>query len=195
MLSGILKDYSRLMKRVEKLFVYAHLKKDEDNTDPKAQALMDRAMSLLVETEGICSFLVPDILKIDKSELDRLVKEDGELSDYTHYLLDVSRRREHTLSADNEKILALTGELAASPQIIFGMIDNADIKFPVIKDGDDNDTELTKGRYPIFMESRKRQVRKSAFEALYQTYGRQENTILSTLNSSVKKDIFFSISI
>jgi oligoendopeptidase F len=191
-LSKILKDYSKLMEKVEKLFVYAHMRKDEDNTDQDSQALMDRARSLLVETEGTCSFLVPDILKIDHRQLEKLISEDGGLSDYTHYLKDISRRREYILSADNEKILALSGELAASPQLIFGMIDNADIKFSIIKDENNNSIELTKGRYSKFMESRARDVRKDAFEALYAAYGKQKNTLSSTLSSSIKKDIFFS---
>jgi len=191
-LSKILKDHSKLMEKVEKLFVYAHMRKDEDNTDQDFQALMDRAMSLLVETEGTFSFLVPDILKIDPRELEKLINRDKDLSDYTHHLKDISRRREHILTADNEKILALSGELAASPQLIFGMIDNADIKFPVIEDENNNSVELTKGRYSKFMESRIRQVRKDSFEALYSSYGKQKNTLSSTLSSSIKKDIFFS---
>jgi len=191
-LSMVLKEYSRLMQTAEKLFVYAHLKKDEDNADQEAQALMDRARSLLVETESTCSFLVPDILKIDPGMLQRLINTDSRLSDYTHYLEDISRRRYHTLSADNEKILAMSGELAASPQVIFSMIDNADIKFPVIRDEDGKEIELTKGRYSKFMECRNRDIRRNAFKALYKTYDRQKNTISSTLNSSIKKDIFFS---
>jgi oligoendopeptidase F len=104
----------------------------------------------------------------------------------------VARRRKHTLSADNERILAMTGEMAASSQLIFGMIDNADIRFPSIKDEEGNDVELTKGRYAKFMESRTRRIRKDAFDALYETYGKQKNTISSTLSSSVKKDLFYS---
>jgi len=191
-LSKILKDHSKLMKKVEKLFTYAHMRKDEDNTNQDSQALMDRAMSLLVEAESTFSFLVPDILKIDPEELKKLISRDKDLLDYTHYLKDISRRRKHTLTADNEKILALSGELAASPQLIFGMIDNADIKFPAIEDENNNSVELTKGRYSKFMESRTRQVRKDAFKALYSTYGKQKNTLSSTLSSSIKKDIFFS---
>ncbi len=191
-LSSILKEYSQLMKRAEKIFVYAHLKKDEDNSDQGSQALMDRARSLLVETESACSFLVPDILRIDAEELEDFLHSDSRLSDYDHYLHDVARRKKHTLSADNERILAMTGEMAASSQLIFSMIDNADIKFPSIKDEEGNDVELTKGRYAKFMESRERTVRKDAFNALYDTYGKQKNTISSTLNSSVKKDLFYS---
>jgi oligoendopeptidase F len=127
----------------------------------------------------------PDILK-------DLMKSDNRLSDYTHYLKDISRQRKHVLSHKEENILALSGEMAASSQLIFGMIDNADIKFPAIKDSNGESCELTKGRYSKFMESRDRRVRKDAFEALYTTYEKQKNTISSTLSSSVKKDFFFS---
>jgi oligoendopeptidase F len=191
-LPAVLQEYSLIMKKTEKLFVYAHLKRDEDNSDQASQALMDRARTLLVEAESICSFLIPDILKIDAGELKRLLAGDKRLSDYTHYLRDVIRRKKHTLSAENERILAMAGDMAASSQLIFGMIDNADISFPAIKDEEGNKVELTKGRYAKFMESKARKVRRHAFNSLYTTYGKQKNTLSAALSSSVKKDLFYS---
>jgi len=188
----ILDSYSSLMEKVEKLFIYAHMLKDQDNTNTDSQALLDRARSLTVEAEGNSSFLIPEILKMKPDILDDLMKSDNRLSDYTHYLKNISRQRKHVLSHKEEKILALSGEMAASSQLIFGMIDNADIKFPAIKDSDGKVVELTKGRYSKFMESRDRRVRRDAFKALYTTYKKQKNTISSTLSSSVKKDLFFS---
>ena len=188
----ILDSYSSLMEKVEKLFIYAHMLKDQDNTNTDSQALLDRARSLMVEAESNSSYLVPEILKVKPDILKDLMKSDNRLSDYTQYLKDISRQRKHVLSHEEEKILALSGEMAASSQLIFGMIDNADIKFPAIKDSDGESCELTKGRYSKFMESRNRRVRKDAFMALYTTYEKQKNTISSTLSSSVKKDLFFS---
>jgi len=191
-LPEILDSYSSLMEKVEKLFIYAHMLKDQDNTNTDSQALLDRANSLMVEAESSSSYLVPEILKMDPDLIGNLIKSDDRLSDYTHYLNNISRQRKHVLSHKEEKILALSGEMAASSQLIFGMIDNADIKFPAIKDKDGKIVELTKGRYSKFMESRDRRVRKDAFKALYATYEKQKNTISSTLSSSVKKDLFFS---
>ena len=191
-LPEILDSYSSLMEKVEKLFIYAHMLKDQDNTNTDSQALLDRARSLMVETESSSSYLVPEILKMEPGLLEDLIKSDNRLSDYTQYLKNISRQRKHVLSHEEEKLLALSGEMAASSQLIFGMIDNADIKFPAIKDKDGESCELTKGRYSKFMESRDRRVRKDAFEALYATYEKQKNTISSTLSSSVKKDLFFS---
>ena len=191
-LPEILNSHSSLMEKVEKLFIYAHMLKDQDNTNTDSQALLDRANSLMVEAESSSSYLVPEILKMDPDLIGNLIKSDDRLSDYTHYLNNISRQRKHVLSHKEEKILALSGEMAASSQLIFGMIDNADIKFPAIKDKDGKIVELTKGRYSKFMESRDRRVRKDAFKALYATYEKQKNTISSTLSSSVKKDLFFS---
>ncbi len=191
-LSKILDSYSSLMEKVEKLFIYAHMLKDEDNTNTDSQALLDRARSLMVEAECSSAYLIPEILKIESAVLEDLIKTDDRLSDYIHYLENVLRQRQHVLSHEEEKILALSGEMAASSQLIFGMIDNADIKFPAIIDEDGKSAELTKGRYMKFMESRDRRVRKDSFEALYTTYGKQKNTISSTLSSSIKKDLFFS---
>ncbi|MFC2159753.1 oligoendopeptidase F [Actinomycetota bacterium] len=191
-LPEILDNYSSLMEKIEKLFIYAHMLKDQDNTNTDSQALLDRARSLMVEAESSSSYLVPEILKMDPVLLEDLIKSDNRLYDYRQFLKNISRQRKHVLSHEEEKILALSGEMAASSELIFGMIDNADIKFPAIKDEDGVSVELTKGRYSKFMESRDRRVRKDAFEALYTTYEKQKNTISSTLSSSVKKDLFFS---
>lgn len=191
-LPDILDIYSSLVEKVEKLFIYAHMLKDEDNTNTDSQALLDRARSLMMEAQSSSAYLVPGILKIKPDVLADLIKNDKRLSDYIHYLENISRQRDHVLSHEEEKILALSGEMAASSQLIFGMIDNADIKFPEIVDGAGKSVELTRGRYMKFMESRNRRVRKDAFEALYTTYGKQKNTLSSTLSSSIKKDLFYS---
>ena len=97
-LPEILGSYSSLMKKVEKLFIYAHMLKDQDNTNTDSQALLDRARSLMVETESNSSYLVPEILKMKPDILEDLMKSDNRLSDYTHYLKNISRQRKHILS-------------------------------------------------------------------------------------------------
>ncbi|MBN2073114.1 MAG: oligoendopeptidase F, partial [Actinobacteria bacterium] len=192
LLTEILAVYSGIMEVAEKLFAYAHMKKDGDNTDTISQALLDRAQSLMVETQGASSFIIPEILKIPVTELKELKEEDRGLKDYMHFLDNIERQREHVLTPEVEKILALSGEIAAAPEQIFNMINNADIRFPFIKDGEGNEIEVTKGRYNILLESRNRRVRKDAFNALYGSYEKQKNTIASTLNYSIKKDVFIS---
>jgi oligoendopeptidase F len=118
--------------------------------------------------------------------------EEPNLELYRHYIDDIMRQKAHVLSASEERILAQAGEMAEAADTIFTMINDADIKFPSIKDENGDEVEMTKGRYMQFMESQDRRVRKDAFEALYDTYGKLKNTLSATLGSSVKKDIFFS---
>jgi oligoendopeptidase F len=88
--------------------------------------------------------------------------------------------------------LAESGELADAAGSIFGMLDNADLKFPTIKDEDGTEVELTKGRYSRFLESKDRRVRQDAFNALYNTYSQYRNTLGATLNAAVKGDVFYA---
>jgi oligoendopeptidase F len=184
--------YAELSETIEKLFVYAHMKKDEDNGNTKAQALLDRAQAVMVEGESAASFMVPEILAIPQETMNQYASSNDGLKVYDQYLNEITRQREHYLSAREEQILAMAGEMAAAPQSIFSMINNADLRFPNVHDENGEEVELTKGRYTHLMESRNRDVRKEAFHAMYATYGKQKNTIAATLNSNIKKDIFFS---
>ncbi|MGI5852395.1 MAG: oligoendopeptidase F [Caldicoprobacterales bacterium] len=187
-----LNTYTGIMEKVEKLYVYAHMKKDQDNANTESQALLDRAQSLIVEFDSSTSFLEPEILEIPRDRAEEYIASLEELKPYRHYLDNLMRRKEHVLSPKEERILAMAGEVAAAPEHIFRMVNNADMRFPYITDENGQEVELTHGRYIQFMESRDRRVRKQAFEELYRTYGKQKNTIASTLNYSIKKDIFYS---
>ena len=184
--------YAALSEKIEKLYVYAHMKKDEDNANTQAQVLSDRAQAILVEGTSATSFLIPELLTIPEESINNWLSTQEGLKVYDHFLHEVNRRRDHVLSAEQEHILAMAGELAAAPRTIYTMLNNADLRFPNVHDENGEEIELTKGRFIQLMESRNRDVRKEAFKTLYETYGKQRNTIASTLNSSIKKDIFFS---
>jgi oligoendopeptidase F len=182
-------EMSRLF---EKTYVYAHMRSHEDSTDSFYQALADRVDSLGVTVGSASSFIVPGILAIPDEKLDGFLKESEGLSFYKRYLDEIRRLRPHVLSANEEQLLAMTGEIIQAPETIFGMLNNADIKFPYIKDEGGNEVELTKGRYIQFMESSDRRVRKDAFDGMYSTYSKQKNTLAALLNANVKANIFSS---
>ncbi|MDN5301289.1 MAG: oligoendopeptidase [Thermoanaerobacteraceae bacterium] len=190
-LAGVLKLKDEIGQMADRLFTYARMRRDEDNSRGKYQALADRAMGLSVEVAGSLSFIEPEILALDKEKLMGFLKEREDLKVYGHYIDDLLRMKDHILDADKEKMLADAGEMAEAPGDIFRMLDNADIKFPVIKDDEGNEVELTKGRYINFMESKNREVRKSAFEALYSIYKGLINTLAATTSANVKRDIFY----
>ena len=138
------------------------------------------------------SYIQPEILAIPTEELEKLQQSEQGLEHYRLLLEEITRYKPHTLSASEEAIMAQVSELASAPGKIFGMLNNADIKFPMITNEKGEEVELTKGRYTQFMESKDRRVRKEAFEALYATYGKHRNTIAATLASVVKRDVFYA---
>ncbi|MNZ44324.1 oligopeptidase F. Metallo peptidase. MEROPS family M03B [Fontibacillus panacisegetis] len=176
---------------VERLYVYAHLNHDQDTTNPTYQALSQKAKKLNVEISEALSFITPEILSLPEQELDALI-ENPELADYKFTLQEIKREKAHVLTKVEEALLAQVGNLSQAPQNIFGMINNADLKFPKIKDEHGNEVELTHGSYIQFLENPDRDVRRRAFKAVYETYGKQKNTIAATLSANVNKNMFYS---
>jgi len=182
----------KVNRMIEALFVYAKMRKDEDNTNSHYQTLFDRAQGIMVQVGSATSYVVPEIIAIPEEKLQEFMAQNQDLELYRKFFDELLRQKEHILSSAEEKILAMSADLSIAPKNIFSMFNNADIKFPVIKDENGDEVELTKGRYGRLMESSDRRVRKEAFEGLYGSYTRMRNTLASTLSSSVKTDIFYS---
>lgn len=179
-----------LERTADKLYVYSRMRRDEDNANHHYQVLFDRIEALSVEAGSLTAFMVPEMLTIDELRLEGFMQEKPELSLYRHYFEELLRQKEHILSTAEERILAMSADLSSATGHIFSMLNNADIRFPSIKDANGNEVELTKGRFGGFMESPNRRVRKDAFTSLYSTYSGLKNTLATTLTSSVRKDIF-----
>jgi len=177
---------------IGEIYTYARMRRDEDNRNSHYQALTDRAGALSVKAGSAFAFVVPEILALPEGKLKEYRESSEEMALYDHALDDILRKREHVLSPAEEKLLAEMGEIADGPSTIFGMANNADLKFPTIKDEHGQEVELTKGNFIQFMESHDRRVRQEAFETLYATYQKQINTWAATLNFSVKGDVFFA---
>ncbi|AZK48023.1 oligoendopeptidase F [Paenibacillus lentus] len=180
-----------LSLQIERLYVYAHLNHDQDTTNPTYQALVQKARKLSVEVSEALSFITPEILSLPEQELDNYIN-DPMLADYKFTLQEIKREKAHVLSKTEEALLAQVGNLSQAPQQIFGMINNADMKFPKIKDEHGNEVELTHGSYIQFLENPDREVRKRAFKAIYETYSKQKNTIAATLSANINKNMFYS---
>ncbi len=189
-LFNVLDDMGELYRITEHLYAYAHMKLDEDTRKGNSQALSDKGLALYVEVEEKTSFVVPEILTLDLAILERYYEEKPELKLYRKHIENIMRQKEHVLSAREESILAQMGEVANSPQKIFSMLNNADLKFPIIKDEKGREIEVTHGNFIPLMESKDRDVRKRAFEALYSTYKGFKNTFAASLNGDLKKNIF-----
>ncbi len=178
----------QLSRIIGNIYVYARMKKDEDNRITKYQAMSEKAQSLSVEIGTKLSFFIPEITEIPEEKLLAFIDEDEELKVYEFLLKDLIRLKKHVLTKQEEYIVAQFGELVSAPENIFRMINNADIKFGFIKDEEGEEIEVTHGRFIKLLESSDRRIRKDAFDALYTAYEKQKNTLASTYNYSAKGD-------
>ena len=181
----------RLSRLLDKVYTYASMKEDEDNRLSNYQSMKDQAQGLAVEAEAALSFFQPELLAIPESQL-ALYLQNAQLAPYARAIAEITRQRPYTLSKNEERILAYSGEIAASPKQIFQMLNNADLDFPFTPNDQGQTEKLSHSRYIQRMESPNREVRKAAFQALYQTYGKNRNTFAATLSSAVKKNIFYA---
>lgn len=184
-----LNEQMELYRKVYNIFTYANMRLDEDTRISTSQAMYDRAMSAYVKIQEKTSFMTPEILKIDEDTLNRFLDENEGLKLYEQYLRNILRKREHILSSDEENILAQMGEICSSPEKIYSMLNNADIKFPKIINEQGEEVEITQSNFIPLMESKNRDVRQKAFEGLYSTYESFKNTYAQLLNGNVKANI------
>jgi oligoendopeptidase F len=178
--------------RLERLFAYARMRRDEDNTNPRYQALEDRARMLWTRVEEASAYFNPELLDIGREKIDAFIAANDDLKVYAQLLDDLFREKEHMLSAEEEALLAAAGEVAAGPSQIFDMLNDADLKFGFIKDEEGDQVELSQGRYLRFILSPDRNVRSSAFHKYHEAYKGQRNTIAATYSTHVKADIFYA---
>lgn len=188
----VLRLSERLQELDEKVYAYARMRRDEDNANSTYQALTDRAESLDTRVQTALAFIVPEILALPVETLERFLREEPGLAHYRFALDELLRQKDHTLSADEEQIIAQAGEVTQAPGNIFRMLNNADLTFPSIRDEEGQEVEVTHGRYIQFMESEDRRVRRDAFTALYSAYRKIKNTVAATLSASVKRDVFYA---
>ena len=181
-----------ISSRIGKLYTYAHMRYDQDTTNSFYQGLNDRAQNLYTQIASALSFIVPEILEIEEKKINSFLSEKVDLKLYEHALDEINRERPHVLSATEESLLAQASEVMGSSSNTFGMLNNADLTFPTIKDENGEEVEITHGRYIRFLESSDQKVREQAFKSVYETYGKYKNTFASTLSGAVKKDNFYA---
>ena len=184
-----LKACSSLERLVERLVVYSRMRRDEDNAQPVYQAFTDRAKGLLVKLYAAKAFITPELISCGREYISSLAA-DPAFSDFSMQLSETIRGIPHTLSAAEEKLLALTGEITSAPENIYNMLSHADMKFPVITGSDGKPVEITHSNYIPLLMGPDRRVRENAYHAYYQTYKSFASTIAATYASSVKSDLF-----
>ncbi len=191
-LLGYLKFSDEVSLRLEKLFGYANCKSDQDTSNAFYQDMRGKAMNILVSVSSASAFATPELIAIDDERLDRFFAERPELETYRRVLYFVRRRKEHVLSAAEERLLSAMGEMAEAPDNICGIFRNADLTFPDAIDRDGNAHQLTNGSFVPLLESADRVLRRSAFETYYRQLGQFKNTVAATLDAQFKQLRFFA---
>lgn len=188
-LLSALRQRDAIWQKLEKVYVYARMRRDEDNRKTEYQAMTDRCQTVIAQVSAAMSFFTPELLSASEETLLSYIRQEPGLAQYEFFIRDLLREKAHVLSKEEENILAQMGEITGATNDIFTMLNNADIKFGKITDEDGDEVELTHGNYITFMESHSRQVRKDAYEQMYAPFKSMINTIGATYNYNTKTDV------
>ena len=156
------------------------------------QEFAARAQKLMVEISGASAFAEPEILEITTEKINIFFNENPELETYKRYISEILRGKNHTLDKKTETILAKSRQMANAAENIFSMYNGADIKFPSITTEEGEEIEITHGNFVPLLESTDREVRKAAFEGVYETYGKMRNTLAATFAANLDQANFYA---
>ena len=185
-LLNITERYLDLSRRLEKLYVYAHMKNDQDTRVAKYQEYYAKAMTLYSQLDQVFSFYEPEFMAITEEQYQNFLAEEPKLQPYKHFFNKLLQNKDHVLSQREEELLAGAGEIFGAASETFAILDNADIVFPFVKDEDGNEVQLSHGVYMRLVESKNREVCRGAYEALYSSYEQYQHTYAKTLQTNVK---------
>ena len=182
----------KVSEKISLLANYCMRKADEDTRNSKYQGMVGKFYSVMVAFSAACSFDTPEIMAISDETLEKFYAEQPKLERYRRYLTNMRRRKEHTLSPAEEKLLAAAGEMASAPDDIYGMFADADISFQDAVDSKGNAHPLRQGTFVSYESSSDRELRKSAYENLYDSFASFKNTAAAILNAQNKQQKFFA---
>ena len=191
-LLNFFKESDNLDYYVDRVYVYANQRYHQDTTVSKYQGYAANAELLLVNASGATSFANPELLEISDEKFESFYQEKPELLKYKRLIDEIKRTKDHVLDKKSEEILAKASEIAMGPDNIFHMFNDADIKFPKIKDENGNEVELSHGNFIHYMQSYDRRVREDAFKCLYSSYKAYGNTVSAIFTSNLKQENFYS---
>ncbi len=189
-LLAFLKANDEFLKKVERVFLYASMKHDEDTRISKYTAYSSKCDALISKYSAELAFFEPELASQTEEYLNSLVA-DKDFSDYDYTLKTLIKRKPHVIPEAEERLVALAGETLGSFSDIFSMIDNADLPLPEIE-LDGKNVKLTHGTYGVILHSSDREKRKEAYEKYYGAYESLLNTITATYYGNVKKDVFLT---
>lgn len=179
-------------QKMDKAFSYSERLFDQDQKNAAHQAMNQKMYGLYTDYSSRTAFIVPEILAADENVIDGFFSQESGLELYRIQIKEIWRTKEHRLSAEMEKLLAMTGEMSQTPSNVFSSISNADFVYPEITDEKGERVRLSHGNFVPLEESSDRRVRKDAFEAFYSVYKQFTNTLAGLYDGQVKQQIFYA---
>lgn len=189
----VLNLVNRIELLVEKVYFYANQRYHEDLGNSRYQVLADRSTELLTAFYSATSYVEPELLSESEEKIWDYIDSDKELNQYRQFFKDLFRQKRHILSEEIEEVLAKTQKFSGGANEIFGVFNNVDLKFPVIRDETGEEIRLSHANLILYLESRDRSVREEAFHGLYGTYSQFRNTLAAIYINSLKKDNFYAM--
>ena len=189
-LAKALKLQDELSQMLEKIYAYARLQQDADNTDQHLQALAGEAEGLAAAFSSANAFLEPEMLALGNEKVETMLQSEPALAEYKFYITNLMRISSHILSADKEALFAESRLALSSSATSFRSLVSADMKFPAIVDGEGKEASVSEGNYLLNMTSADRTLRKNSFCGLMGTYHQYRNTLASTLTGNARAAYF-----
>jgi oligoendopeptidase F len=191
-LADALDTFNRLDKELTRAYVYASMLADEDTREATHEGMRQEMVQLGATFGAAASFLEPEILQFDRRTLTRFLQDEPRLAIYRFYLEDLARRAPHTLTSNEERILAASAPLAGSLSNVFNIFSNADFAYPLVTLTEGREVRVNQANYTVLRASRNRSDRELAMKAFFESLGAFSRTFGTTMNGSVQKALFYA---
>ena len=182
-------DSLEISRKLDKLYVYASMKSDEDVSNNDNQELKNKVINLYDLATANMFFVDTELLKEDYAKIEKFYQDEPKLLEHEVNIKDTFRYKKHTLSDIEEKLLSNISKAFGNDEQTYGYLTDSDMTFGTIKNEDNKEVELTDTNYSIYIKSKDRRVRKETFDALYNHYKQFKNTITSTFDGSIKQSV------
>lgn len=174
-------------RNLEKVYVYATMSSDVDTSNAHYLGYVAQVQALTSQFEAAIAFLNPAIIQVPEEKMAQFKSEEPRLNDYAHMLEQITRKRPHTLSAQEERLIADAGDALSTSGNTYNVLTNSDMEYGYVQNEDGEMVQLSDGLYSLLIQSQDREVRQNAFDVMYATYDQFKNSLASTLSGEVKE--------
>jgi len=187
-----LQNETNLEKELVRVSRYAGLLADQDTRDSAHQAMKQEMIQIMANFSAARAYMEPEILKMDRATIDRFIREEPRLKVYQHILDDILRRREHTGSDAEERLLAGASVMASTPYSVFDIFSDAEFPYPTVELRDGKSVKLDKPAYELHRASPNRADREKVMRVFFESLGKYRATYGALMNGSLQASVFYA---